>query len=611
MKKTKKQKKAILALFFLFFLFFSFLSLLSLPFANASFNSFSSNFISYNSIPLLAVRITDSGYEGSPAMLYLEIRQGKGRVFLDTYPLTKLDTQMSVRFAKEIACNYLGEDCSNYDFIYTIKANAPIVGGPSAGAASTILTISSLLKTKLREDIAITGTINSGGVIGSVSEIKAKIDAAKKIGLKKVLIPKGSILKQGNKTQNLTLYASNLGIELKEVSNIQEAFYEFSGMWIDKKSNFTIDKEYIRVMKKVADMLCSRTKDLDYTVEKNKINLSREENETKLNLKKAEEEYGNENYYSSASLCYTANIAYRKKLLNLENLTIKEIMKRISKLRGEINDFENKTDKKSYKTLTELETYIIIKERLRNSKEYLDEAYKNINDTRKAMELLVYAEERLNSAYSWSLFYNKKIGKPILVNKGVVKNSCMEKLMEAQERYEYVNFYFSSYLEKTGKLLERAREDMEQGDYELCLFRASKAKAESDAIISLIGINESFLPELIEEKIKTAREVIAEETEKGIFPIVGYSYYEYANTLKNESPASSLLYIEYSLELSNLDLYFEKKLKARNHNEKIIIFITGLITGVVLVFLLKERKPKKTKKKTKRTKNKKRKTKKR
>ena len=68
-------------------------------------------------LPLLAVKDTETGFKGSTATLKLEIKEGSGRVFLDTFPLTKLDTQMSTRFAKEIACGYIDDNCNNYDFI--------------------------------------------------------------------------------------------------------------------------------------------------------------------------------------------------------------------------------------------------------------------------------------------------------------------------------------------------------------------------------------------------------------------------------------------------------------------------------------------------------------
>ena len=145
-------------------------------------------------MPLLAVKEINNTFEGSYADLFLEIAEGKGRVFIETSPLTKFDTQLSTRLSKEIACNYLDLDCSNFDFIYTIKADSPIIGGPSAGAASTLLTISLLKGLDLSDKTALTGTINSGGLIGIVGGIKEKIKAGSEMGLKKVLIPYGTRL---------------------------------------------------------------------------------------------------------------------------------------------------------------------------------------------------------------------------------------------------------------------------------------------------------------------------------------------------------------------------------------------------------------------------------
>ena len=81
---------------------------------------------------------------GSIADLYLEIKPGLGSVYIDTFPLTKMDTQLSTRFAKEVACKFLNKDCTKYDFFYTIKADSSIIGGPSAGAALAMLTVALL-----------------------------------------------------------------------------------------------------------------------------------------------------------------------------------------------------------------------------------------------------------------------------------------------------------------------------------------------------------------------------------------------------------------------------------------------------------------------------------
>src|SRR3990167_746023 len=147
---------------------------------------------------LLAVKETENGYEGGIADLYLEIKPGSGRVFLETFPLTRTDTQMSTRFAKAIACDIIEKECDGIDFFYTITADSAIIAGPSAGASIAVLTVAMLENLELNEDYAITGTINSGGLIGPVGGLNAKVEAAKKAGLKKVFIPAGELIVRVN-----------------------------------------------------------------------------------------------------------------------------------------------------------------------------------------------------------------------------------------------------------------------------------------------------------------------------------------------------------------------------------------------------------------------------
>jgi predicted S18 family serine protease len=52
---------------------------------------------------LLAVSQIGDSLVGSQADLFLDVKEGSGRVFIETFPITKMDTQISTRFAKEIA----------------------------------------------------------------------------------------------------------------------------------------------------------------------------------------------------------------------------------------------------------------------------------------------------------------------------------------------------------------------------------------------------------------------------------------------------------------------------------------------------------------------------
>jgi predicted S18 family serine protease len=63
--------------------------------------------------------------------------------------------------------------------------------GPSAGAVMTVGFVAPLKGERIRRGIAVTGTINPDGTIGSVGSIPDKIRAAVREGYRTILIPEG------------------------------------------------------------------------------------------------------------------------------------------------------------------------------------------------------------------------------------------------------------------------------------------------------------------------------------------------------------------------------------------------------------------------------------
>ena len=570
-------------------------------------------------LKLLAVKEADDGYEGSSADLYLELQQGSGRVFIEIFPLTKIDTQMSTRFAKEVACDYLDIDCNNYDFIYKITADSAIIGGPSAGAAISALTIAMLKDIELNENITITGTINSGGLIGPIGGLKAKIDAAKKQNLTKVLIPIGERFSEEdfanatnitNKT-DIFEYGRKLDIEIKEVSDLNDIIYEFAGERIEKEDiELEINQEYIETMKELATKLEERAAKLKNSLlllKKGRSDELKKAEESAYNLtKKGEDAFNEKKYYSSASYFFGANVKFNYALNMLQNFSKNEKEDRISIIRGNIDEISKIIGRKEIKTITDLESYMVVKERLIEAEDYLKKAEEWINET--DLNDLVYATERVYSAYLWYGFFDNR-GKQFNFNKDILKNSCQSKLSEAEERYQYLDT-FAPKMEGIKKELNLAYEDLNNQRFELCLFKASKIKAEADSILNLIGIEENQADILIKEKLKIIRRNLAKEQKKDIFPILGYSYYEYADSLKDSDKYSALLYIEYALELSNLDMYFKEKpqipIEKKSDKEltaKIITFIAMFFSAGLLIGFLIGRLTKKEIKKDSRRKN--------
>lgn len=132
----------------------------------------------------------DNQGNGTMTLLVVEAMPGTGRTLTDIDNLIFwADTQHSIRIARNVAANISGVNVSNYDLIYSIYANASVIGGESAGAAITIATIAALLNKTLPENVSITGTINHDGTIGPVEGILPKAKAAKGLNTTTFLVP--------------------------------------------------------------------------------------------------------------------------------------------------------------------------------------------------------------------------------------------------------------------------------------------------------------------------------------------------------------------------------------------------------------------------------------
>jgi uncharacterized protein len=573
-------------------------------------------------ITLLAV--SEATQIGSTADLYLRIQEGSGGIYIDTFPLTKLDTQLSTRFAQQIACDFIEEECTDKDFFYTIRSDATIIGGPSAGAALATLTVAMLDDHVINESVAITGTINVGGLIGPVGSLVGKIDAAKTNGMTKVLIPKGSryepkpevsynerlmdakasFYRTNNETNSteidLYAYGNNISVEVKEVGTLQEAVYEITGIWYDANEKEIVPEEwYTERMKEIADDLCGRTRTLLNVYEE------MEKNETKVNTTTLYEEtlnatiraenataYGQ--HYVAASTCFGNNIRVnyishleRRYGENKTNETI-EYAKQINQT---IANIEKDIEQRNLRTITDLQTYLVVNERVQEAKDTLNELYINIaialqND---AAYQIAYAIERLYSAKAWSTFFEND-DKELALDNEALEETCVRKISEAQERYQYVRLMTTEQLDAVTRYLDRANEEYEHENYILCMDIASRAKANLDIILSLVGVrDEKQLIELVDERLRLVRQVINRQQEKGYFPMLAYSYYEYASFLKEKDPYSALIYSHYALEFSHLDVYFKEKeidVGYMPDQENILYLIFGFGIGVLFSGLL-------------------------
>ncbi len=559
------------------------------------------------SLKLLAV--SESGQAGVTANLHLRIAPGTGNVFIEAEPVTKLDTRISFKLAKEIACHSISaisEKCDNYDFFFRIDANASLLGGPSAGAAAAALTIAALDDASINQSVAVTGTINSGGLIGEVGGLKEKIDAAAKGGLSEVLIPDGEryYKADSNKTApaapalDLVEYGKSSGVQVKEVSSIQEALLQLTGKnYSAEEKSLEIDQHYSEVMGNLTGDICGRNNELSAEaskvdtaiLEKNIESKSRIENASQQaipqpglaeDLRQAldiaknltssglkEKEKGS--YYSAASMCFGSNVKYSYLLLLDKNLSEEEALQQINTTAAEADRFEKGIP--LAETLAGMQARGSVMERLDDTRQLLelgaDDLRKgNYND---GIYRLAFANERLGSAKAWEKFLTPDQGSgdalpETYYSNESLRNGCVTRLQEADEHMQYLDVYLPGILnskEELGPVYSYLR----QGDYSSCIYGASLAKAKANAMLSALSGNKN-MTKLIGEKLKAAKESIIRQTSNGDFPIISYSYYEYSNSLKGTDQPSALLFSEYALELSNLQVYLNPSAKTEAHD---------------------------------------------
>jgi uncharacterized protein len=562
-----------------------FLLLLFLPLGYASTSG---------NIGLLTVSESANDTEiGGIANLQLVVKPGSGRIFIDSFPLSKIDTQITFRFASEVACDLLEKDCSGYDFFYTVTANTGLVGGPSAGAAATVLTVALLDNQVLNNNTIMTGTINSGNLIGPVAGVPAKTLAAQNRGYTHVLIPEWDIV---NNTPD-----GNLSINVISISTLEEALYYFTGKNYSRSelNGAVYSEDYATMMKNITYDLCTKYGSIngDRLVLPNltmyNINIT---NSSQDNFVMALDAINNHSYYSAASFCFGGNVKIHEALL--KNYTDAEIKILYAKTLTELNVFISDLEKnsKSLSTLSELETYMIVSERVYDSKKILSK----MNPENISRQQLGYAIERINTARVWSRFFDFP-GPKFVMDDSLMMGACSKKLAEAEERLNYLELYYPK--SDIREELNLAYDYYQSSNYALCIFTASKVKADTDIVLSAIFVPDDNLNKLFDEKINAAKRVMNKQKESGIFPILGYSYYEYANTLRPSDTYSALLYAEYSLELSNIDMYFQKREPlaintgwvARMPDFQLYNFLIGLCAGVILsvIFLVLSGKSKK------------------
>jgi uncharacterized protein len=551
-----------------------------------------------------AVEKTDYGYRGVLATLMVMVKKGNGHVFVDTLPLTEIDTQSSARMAKEAVEEVLGIDLDNYDLYFVIRSDSPIVGGPSAGGAMAVGIIATLLNLTINRAVIMTGTINIDGSIGPVGGLMEKCQAAAEHNATMFLIPQGqstiyiqkteseslpggiSIVKTTPIKINLIEYANEKwNISVKEVENVLEALKYITGYEIKRKqkeitSQDIIEKSMRNMSSEYINQINKRLSSVKEKLEKSDISFDiYKQLETILNdqgneLEKAKRLFENKNYYSASSICFGIEIKlnYVENMIDflksknsdlfVENL-IRKIENKIDNITSEINTVKNEIDNIAYIVIVS-----VALDRLSDAKRYLRDAWKNYYNSHyyDSIYYTSYADARANSSLRWLSLHKVFTGEKIKFDFSKLQRIARYRIDEASTFITYAQVLGVS-TENAETLLIEAKHEYDKGNYPSALFNAVAAKATVDVELLTRDLDIDELNNRVSAVEESAVFSINDAEKNGAVPIIAISYYEYAKNLENVN--DKFLYFVYAkyfarvskslLKVMNESYEYEKK----------------------------------------------------
>lgn len=162
---------------------------------------------------------------GDTLEIEVNILKGKGEVVLTGKlgDVMKESAQTGISYIRSVAGKFdIGDDFfRKHDIHIHIPEGSVPKDGPSAGITMATAVLSSIIEKKVRALIAMTGEITLRGRVLPVGGLKEKILAAKKAGIKKVLVPKKNIPDIEEISEEITT-----GIEIKFVDNMEQVISE-------------------------------------------------------------------------------------------------------------------------------------------------------------------------------------------------------------------------------------------------------------------------------------------------------------------------------------------------------------------------------------------------
>ena len=554
--------------------------------------------LEYRNVTVYAPAVSElgTGYIGVISTITVTIQgNGSGRVFVDTLPLTDVDMQGSARLAVKVASALVRTDTRPHldprtcDFFFVVRTSSPMIGGPSAGAIMTAAVIALLQNWTLDNTTVMTGMINPDGSIGPIGGIPYKIDAAYSVGAKRFLIPKGQMTYTETVTEyqningviwqntypvtrNVSEYArTNYGMEVVEVEDINDVLLYFTG-WnfpLKESPDKVTTEDYTRAMKPLATVLLDDARSTYQnasdlfnrtTIPNRYPTYYRNQVTDFLNnagdkLLESEHWYDQEVYYTSTSKSFQSLIdahfvSYTCQYFSSDNQS-SFVLNLINQT---VQSFQNKSAlarDAPIEGMVTLQCVGAAQQRINEAASYLSEANASFlsGDFLTSLYKVAYTQQRTESV-QWWLNISTSFLDSGEINTSTIKTLAEEYLDDAQQAIVYSEIIVneigqtSSYLSDAKTLLTAARNQHKEGFFAAALFGGFEALVKANLALELV---DGVTTEKVERAREQASASIAESRNIGIEPVLAVSYYEYGQSLANESSLNNaIVYYKYA-----------------------------------------------------------------
>ncbi|MBU0514696.1 MAG: hypothetical protein KJ621_07980 [Proteobacteria bacterium] len=198
----------------------------------------------------IAFRRTMQGCDGGSAELTVHVRpsmDGELRIgIIEDRFFGHGDMERAAYWMAGILAGLVTRRPMNWRIVYQHRG---YIDGPSAGGLMTVAVLSAVLDQPLLPRVTMTGTINPDGTIGRVGGVYYKLLAAKRAGMKTVLIPAGmkwerkcgrprkGYMFTGARV-DLFERAKSLGLKLIPVRDVHEAYFHMTGRPLPQELDF-------------------------------------------------------------------------------------------------------------------------------------------------------------------------------------------------------------------------------------------------------------------------------------------------------------------------------------------------------------------------------------